>query len=241
MDADLYDQLRRVEDNHWWFQARRYIVTSLITRYLGDSAPLRICDIGCGTGGNLAAFADKHEVVGIEKYEQGVEFARRRLGDRVQIGQLPNGIELPNHSFDVVLLLDVLEHIEDDTLSAQRAVSLLRKGGIVVATVPANPWLYSQYDVRLHHYRRYSKSQFRQLWTGAKLELLSYYNSLLFPPAAAVRVVNRLFPSRDATNDLEVPSPLINPILAAIMKRESLVLGRIPVPFGLSLIAVARR
>jgi 2-polyprenyl-3-methyl-5-hydroxy-6-metoxy-1,4-benzoquinol methylase len=241
MDADLYEQLRRVEDDHWWFRSRRHIVKSLIARSMGHARPLRICDIGCGTGGNLVAFAENHEIFGVEKSVQGVEFARRRLGDRVTIGHLPDGIELPNESFDVVLLLDVLEHVESDAQSAKRAVELLRSGGIVVATVPANPWLYSQYDVRLHHFRRYSKSQFRQLWIGTKLELLSYYNALLFPPAATVRIANRLFPSRDATNDLEVPPALLNSVLRFVMKAETPFLGRVPVPFGLSLIAVARR
>src|SRR5262245_42946021 len=162
MDADLYDQLRRVEDSHWWFKARRYIVCSLLERCLDGRSNLKICDIGCGTGGNLVALMDRHDVLGIEKSDQGVEMARRRLGDRVQSGYLPDGLKLPESEFDVVLMTDVLEHIENDELSAETAIRLLRPGGLVIATVPAIPWLYSQYDVRLQHYRRYSKRQFRQ-------------------------------------------------------------------------------
>ena len=105
---------------------------------------LRICDLGCGTGGNLAALADEHDVVGVEYSPQALEYARRRLGDRVRPGSLPDGIDLPAESFDVVLLTDVLEHIEDDVGSAQTALRLLRPGGIVVATVPAYQWLYSR-------------------------------------------------------------------------------------------------
>lgn len=242
MDADLYDQLRRVEENHWWFLARRHIVCSLLERYDGRSN-LKICDIGCGTGGNLAALMGRHDVVGIEKSEQGVEMARRRLGDRVQTGYLPDGLDLPENSFDVVLMTDVLEHIEDDALSAKRAMRLLRPGGLVIATVPAIPWLYSEYDVRLQHYRRYRKSQFRQLWATneSRIELLSYYNFFLFLPAATFRSLNRLFPTRDATDDLEVPSAVVNSILCPIMKLESPLLGRVPLPFGLSLIVVVRR
>lgn len=243
MDADLYDQLRRVEDHHWWFKARRLIVCSLIERYLGGRRDLRICDIGCGTGGNLAALMDRHDVLGIEKSDEGVEMARRRLGDRVRSGYLPDGIDLPEDSFDVVLMTDVLEHIENDELSAKIAIRLLRPGGCVIATVPAIPWLYSQYDVRLHHYRRYSKGQFERLWDGAESEvlLLNYYNWILFPLAAAVRIVNRFIPTRDATNDLEVPPPFINQALFSIMRLESPLLGRVSLPIGLSLIAVIRR
>jgi len=243
MDGDLYDQLWRVEQTHWWFQARRHIVYTLVDRYLDSGKRLRICDIGCGTGGNLLPLADRHDVVGVESSSQGVEFARRRLGDRVQLGQLPHELGLPDESFDLVLLLDVMEHVEDDASSAAAVLRLLRPGGIVIATVPANPWLYSQYDVRLHHFRRYRKEQFRQLWlsAGAKLELLSYYNSLLFLPAASVRVASKLLPSRDATVDLEVPPWPLNAVLAPIMKCEARMVGQVPLPWGLSLVSVVRR
>src|SRR3972149_6403747 len=137
MEADLYDQLWEIEQRHWWFQARREIVRSLIRRYSDDATErLRVCDLGCGTGGNLAALADAHDVVGVEHSPQALEYARRRLGDRVRPGSLPDGIDLPADSFDVVLLTDVLEHVEDDIRSAQTALRLLRPGGLVVATVP---------------------------------------------------------------------------------------------------------
>jgi SAM-dependent methyltransferase len=245
MDADLYDQLWRVEQEHWWFQARRHIVWSLVERHVagGRERRLRVCDIGCGTGGNLFALADRHDVVGVEHSPQALEYARRRLGDRVRAGSLPDGVDLPPASFDVVLMTDVLEHIEDDTRSAATALRLLRAGGIVVATVPAYPWLYSQFDARLHHFRRYSKRQFRALWRvpEAEILLLSHYNTLLFLPAATVRLVSKLLPSRDATHDLDVPPRPLNRLLAPIMKRESALLGRMPLPFGLSLVAVVRK
>jgi hypothetical protein len=119
----------------------------------------------------------------------------------------------------------------------------LRLGGIVVATVPANPWLYSQFDERLHHFRRYSKRQFGRLWEqpNASVELLSYYNALLFPPAAAVRLASKFLHSRDATHDLDVPPRAVNALLAPIMKSEAALLGRLPLPFGLSLVAVVRK
>lgn len=245
MDADLYDQLWRVEQEHWWFQARRHIVGSLVERYLPAARErrLRVCDIGCGTGGNLWALAERHDVTGVEHSPQALEYARRRLGDRVHLGSLPDEIDLPPECFDVVLMTDVLEHIENDVRSAATALGLLVPGGIVVATVPANPWLYSQFDARLHHFRRYSKRQFRALWRQPQAEtlLVSHYNTLLFPPAAAVRVASKWLPSRDATHDLDVPPRLLNRILAPIMKSEAALVGRVPLPFGLSLVAVVRK
>jgi len=245
MDADLYDQLWRVEQEHWWFQARRHIVWSLVERYLPTARErrLRVCDIGCGTGGNLFALAERHDVTGVEQSPQALNYARRRLGDRVHPGSLPDDIDLASESFDVVLMTDVLEHVENDFRSAQTALRLLVSGGVVVATVPANPWLYSQFDVRLHHFRRYGKRQFRALWRQprADIVLVSHYNTLLFPPAAAVRLASKVLPSRDATHDLDMPPRILNRLFAPIMKSEATLVGRVPLPFGLSLVAVVRK
>jgi 2-polyprenyl-3-methyl-5-hydroxy-6-metoxy-1,4-benzoquinol methylase len=245
MDATLYDELHRVEQTHWWFRARRHIVWSLVQRFI-RSAPnrrLRICELGCGTGGNLAAVADKHDVVGVECSPRALAYARQTLGDRVRYGRLPHEIDLPPESFDVVLMTDVLEHVEDDVASAKTALELLRPGGIVVATVPAYQWLYSPRDAHHHHYRRYSKRRFARLWrhTAAITVLLSYYNTCLFPAAAAVRLLSKTTRRGSNSGDLAVPPQRVNDLLARIMRSEGNLLGRVPLPFGLSLLAVVRK
>lgn len=168
MDSDLYNQQWRVEQEHWWFRARRHIIVTLLDRYISrlSNGRKRVCDLGCGTGGNLAAIADRYEVVGVDKSPQAVEYARRRLGDCVFQGALPNEFDLPSESFDGVLITDVLEHVEDDKGSVESALRILCPGGIVVATVPANPWLYCDMDRRLHHFRRYNKRQFASSCLG---------------------------------------------------------------------------
>jgi SAM-dependent methyltransferase len=245
MDTKLFDEMYRVEQDHWWFRARREIVWSLVRRYLGGpkSGRLKICELGCGTGGNLAALADNHDVVGVECSPQALEYAQRRLGNRVCSGSLPSNIDLPPDSFDVVLLADVLEHIEDDAGSAKAALHLLRPGGIVVATVPAYQWLYSPRDTHHYHYRRYSKGRFRALWRTSNTQtlLLSHYNALLFPLAAAVRLASKLRSVNDAAGDLTIPPRLANELLSLLMRSEQNLLGRLPVPFGLSLVAVTMK
>jgi SAM-dependent methyltransferase len=207
------------------------------------SPRLRICELGCGTGGNLAAVADQHDVVGVECSPHALEYARRRLGDRVRHGSLPDDVPLPADSFDVVLLTDVLEHIENDAASARTALRLLRPGGFVVATVPAYQWLYSPRDAAHHHFRRYSRRRFRELWPtrDAEILLLSFYNTLLFPPAAAARLATKVLPHRHEEGDLAIPGAPLNRLLARIMQSEANLLGRIPLPFGLSLVAVVRK
>jgi 2-polyprenyl-3-methyl-5-hydroxy-6-metoxy-1,4-benzoquinol methylase len=245
METFLYDELHRVEQTHWWFRARRQIVWSLVRRYIGGESDrrLKICELGCGTGGNLAVAAQRHDVVGLECSELALSYAQRILGDRVRYGRLPDEIDLPPANFDVVLLTDVLEHIEDDAASARTALSLLRPGGIVLATVPAYQWLYSPRDAHHHHFRRYSKRQFAALWSGTDAEalLLSHYNSILFLPAAAVRLASKLFTPRKQPGDLKVPPTFANTILTRLMGSEANVLGRLPLPFGLSLVAVVRK
>jgi SAM-dependent methyltransferase len=245
MDAALYDELHRVEQTHWWFRARRRIVWSLVRRHVdgGPHRRLRICELGCGTGGNLEPIANQHDVVGIECSTQALAHARKKLGDRIRFGRLPNEVGLTSQSFDVVLMTDVLEHIEDDAASAKTALSLLRPGGIVVATVPAYQWLYSPRDAHHHHFRRYGKQQFASLWSGGHAEtlLLSHYNTLLFPPAAAVRLASKIAARRHGSGDLAIPPRAINNLLGRLMGSEANLLGRVPFPFGLSMVAVVRK
>lgn len=245
MDASLYDELHRVEQTHWWFRARRQIVWSLVERYTvgGTGQRMKICELGCGTGGNLVDVADKHDVTGVECSPHALAFARKKLGDRVICGRLPHEVDLPTESFDVVLLTDVLEHIEDDVASARTALRLLKPGGIVVATVPAYQWLYSPRDQHHHHFRRYGRRQFAALWQNrdAETELLSHYNSLLFAPAAVTRLMGKFTPDRGKPGDLAVPAKIINSALARVMGSEAHLLERMRLPFGLSLICVVRK
>jgi SAM-dependent methyltransferase len=245
LDAILYDELQQVEHAHWWFRARRRIVWSLVERFIGrpNGRRLQICELGCGTGGNLVQFADEHDVVGVECSPQALVHARNVLGDRIHWGMLPDQIDLRPASFDVVLMTDVLEHIEDDAASAETALGLVRPGGLLVATVPAYQWLYSPRDVRHHHFRRYGKRQFGALWRLPEADplLVSHYNTLLFAPAAAVRLATRFLGGRAKFGDIRVPNPFANSILSRTMASEARWLGRVPMPFGLSLVAVVRK
>ena len=245
MEAELFDEMWQVEQSHWWFVARRRIVESLVERYSPDNTdrPMRLRELGCGTGGNLAHWNKRHEVFGMDNSRRALEYASKRVGARVELGALPDDVPFEPSSFDVVLMTDVLEHIEDDVNSVQVAMSLLQKNGIFVATVPAHQWLYSPRDAHHQHFRRYAKKDFTRLFQfpGVEVEYLGFYNSLLFPPAAIVRMASKLF-GRDAQpGDLQVPFGLLNKTLTGIFSLERKLLGRVPLPTGLSLITVVRR
>ena len=196
MDEHLYQEMFRVEAEHWWFQAKHRIVASLLERYLPrGQRRLRLADLGCGCGMLLARLQDKYDAVGLDGSPQAAYFAEQR-GLRIEVGQLPGPTPLAAGQFDAATLLDVLEHLDDDQGTIDEAARLLVPGGVLIATVPAHQWLWTRRDQLHHHRRRYSKRQFRRLVDRPPFECLalSYINSILFPLALAERLYRKWRP-----------------------------------------------
>jgi SAM-dependent methyltransferase len=240
MRENLYPEMFEMEQRHWWFRAKHRVAMSLLSRYVKPGA--RIADLGCGCGMMPWKLQNAgYEVVGMDMADEAIAFAAQR-GVKVLKGGLPAPIPFEaNDKFDAVLMLDVLEHLEHDVASAKAAADLLKPGGVMICTVPAYQWLYSQRDADHQHFRRYAKKQYRALFEipTLKLELLSHYNFWLFPIAAGGRLLSKLFPPKGG--DLRVPPAPLNAALYHTMASERGLLGRLTLPWGLSLISVARR
>jgi SAM-dependent methyltransferase len=244
MREDLYEHLYRVEDRHWWYVGKRQIVDALLTRFLPpttNGARPRVADLGCGCGAMLVHLKDRYDVLGVDPSPQAREFCAQR-GVEVSLGHLPDGIDLPAESFDAVLLLDVLEHLEDDFASARGAARLLKPGGVMICTSPAYQWLWSDWDQKHYHKRRYSLAGFVRLFTeaGLSVESASYANTALFPLAATARLTSRLIGRRGA-GETRVPIAPVNATFRGVFASERHVHGRLKLPFGLSVLAVARK
>ena len=241
MERKVYEQMARLDGQHWWFTARRRILEGVIKRIVRPPPDARILELGAGTGHNLAMLSRFGEVEASELDPIARELATERLGKPVVAAALPDLALFKADSYDLVALLDVLEHVSDDTGSIAAIRGLLKPGGALLLTVPINPWMWSAHDVAHHHYRRYSKSALAQLYRkiGLEIELHSYYNSLLFPPIAAVRLMGKAL-GRDSADDA-MPTGAINATLNGIFALERHLIGRVPMPFGLSLISVLRR
>lgn len=251
MDDQLYDLFSEVGADHWWFEGRRQVVQTVIGEYLPTSpvgAPDRpsIIDIGCGTGAMLGMLGTFGSVTGLEMFEEAVEICRAEYGDAVdmRIGKIPD--DLPaDGSFDVACAFDVVEHIEDDLAAVQRIYDTVRPGGLFISAVPAFPILWGDQDVLSHHFRRYRRKPYEQLLRdgGFTVERSTYFNTWLFPPAAAVRIGNRIVRRKDAEpkSDLELSSARLDKVLTRVFASERHVVRRHSLPFGVSLLAIARR
>jgi SAM-dependent methyltransferase len=241
MEAEVYARMAELDSEHWWFAARRDILASVIQRSVRLPPEARILEVGCGTGHNLAMLSRFGRVEATELNAGARKLAGKRLGRPVRAAALPDLSMFPQASFDLVALLDVLEHIPDDQAALQAIISVLKPGGKLLVTVPGNPWMWSAHDVAHHHHRRYRKRQLRRIAEscGFTVDLLSPFNTLLFPAIAAARVAGMLT-KRESADDSMPPKP-INATLKTIFALESSLVGRVPLPFGVSLVAVFRR
>ncbi|QRK08173.1 class I SAM-dependent methyltransferase [Archangium violaceum] len=246
MEAHLFEEMARTEDHHWWFRGRRNIIEAVLRQHLPPASQRRILDVGCGTGGNLPLLQRFGQVVGLEGSPDALALCRRRLGLDFPLhqGHIPQ--DIPPGRFDVVTAFDVLEHIPDAEGALRGIRSALAPGGLLVLTVPAFGFLWSEHDTVHHHQRRYTVDLLTAQLTGAGLRprWSSYFNSLLFPPIAVVRLLQRLLPrprNGAPRSDVEVTdgSGLTNQVLEAVFSAERHVVPRVSLPFGVSLIAVA--
>ena len=241
MDAQVYERMAELDSSHWWFVARREIIESVIRREVRPPEGARILEIGCGTGHNLAMLAKFGTVEASELDDSARAIATQRFGRKIHAAALPDLSAWPEEHFDLVALLDVLEHVPDDRSALAAIRTRLKPGGKLLVTVPGNPWMWSAHDVAHHHHRRYRKAQLAAVAReqGYEVDLLSPFNSVLFPLIAAARLVGKLT-GREVADDSMPPRP-VNAILRRLFGIESALVGRVPLPVGVSLVAVLRR
>jgi SAM-dependent methyltransferase len=239
MERIVYDRMAELDERHWWYRARREVLAALIARRIRLPAGARILEIGCGTGHNLMMLKRFGRVDGIEIDAGARAIASKRLGHAVMDAPLPDLPGVEDRAYDLIACLDVIEHVEQDESALASIARKLRPGGRVLITVPAFPWMWSAHDVVNHHQRRYTRRTLAGLVRGAglKLEMLSWFNSLLFPLAAAARLAGRVT-GREDSDDKLPPGPL-NAVFETLFGLERYAIGRLPFPPGVSLVAIA--
>jgi SAM-dependent methyltransferase len=238
MERIVYDRMAELDSRHWWYRARREILADLIERRIPLPEGSRILEIGCGTGHNLVMLKRFGQVDAIEIDPAARAIAGRRLGHAVMDAPLPALTGVEDGAYDLVAILDVLEHVEEDRQALECITRKLKPGGRILIAVPAHPWMWSAHDVVNHHKRRYTRKTLRAVVAaaGLKLEMMSFFNSLLFPIAAASRLGGRIRKKEDSDDKLP-PRPL-NALFEAIFGLERYAIGRFPFPPGVSLVAI---
>ena len=239
MERSVYREMAELDDRHWWYRARRDILADLIRREVSLPPKARILEIGCGTGHNLEMLARFGKVDALELDDEARGIAERRLGRKVMSAPLPELAGVPAHHYDVIGAFDVIEHIDDDAAALASIATRLKSGGKFVMAVPAHQWMWTAHDVVNHHKRRYSKHALKRLIEASPMKLtkIGYFNSLLFPLAVAERAASKLRGKEDA--DVRLPPALLNVTFEKVFAAERYLVGRLPLPPGLSLFAVA--
>lgn len=239
MDRIVYDRMAAHDSTHWWYRARRDILADYLTRHGDLPRDARLLEIGCGTGHNLAMLARFGSVEAIEIDPAARAVAAARLGAPIGDAPLPELPGIERGGFDLIAVLDVIEHIADDVAALRAMAACLRPGGKILITVPAHAWMWSAHDVVNHHHRRYSKATLGRSLAEAGLSHngLRWFNSLLFPAAVAQRLAGRLT-GKDDSDDSPPARPL-NAAFRTVFGWERHLVGRVPLPPGLSIITLA--
>lgn len=240
MEKYLYEDLYELEEKHWWHIAKRENYLSLMNRFLNAQKP-KILDIGCGTGKNIEVLSRLGNTWGLDSSKEALKFCQKRGLKNITLGR-SDKTKFPGNSFDAVTLLDVLEHT-DDNKTLTEIYRILKPGGSLVITVPAFQWLWSKWDEVLHHQRRYSKSNLTKILKNNNFSIMkiSYLYAFLILPILIVRLFKSKFSKGAYSSDFKLSSGLINKLLLTISKLENKIMIKWGVPFGTSLICVARK
>jgi ubiquinone/menaquinone biosynthesis C-methylase UbiE len=258
MDKVAYEQFRNLEKSHWWFQGRRAIFFGVLDRFMAETASDNgrepgapdptIIDIGCGMGGMLPELSRYGRAVGFDMSEDGLRHCQERGFSELALG---DGYHLPfgDAAFDLVTFFDCIEHIDDDRAVLREASRVVKPGGLVMVTVPAYQFLYSDNDVVAHHKRRYTARELKRKLreTGLEPQKTSYYNTILFPIIVPLVLLKKLkmhlfgVPEQPRSNiSYSIPRSM-NRLLSSTFCAERLPMRRISYPVGHSLLCVARK
>ena len=241
MNPDEYRRMFELESHYWWFVARRRLASRLLRLGLPNIQKPRVLDLGCGTGAFAVELAEKADPVGADMSRLALDFARSR-GLFVLVQADGSALPFRSATFDAAIGLDVFEHIEADLAAMTECARVLRPGGVIVLTVPAFRTLWGPHDVALHHFRRYRRGEVRERLVAAGLSpiRLSYSVFFLFPIVLLIRLFER---RRRGPAEASLPSVprWLNSLLVRLGGVEAWLITYLPLPWGSSVVAVARK
>jgi ubiquinone/menaquinone biosynthesis C-methylase UbiE len=244
MNVEEYEKMYALENTYWWFQGRKRIILNLVRKHVpGLNLKARVLDVGCGTGLILEALHSYCRPIGLDFSHKALLYCRDRKLNLLILGNV-DILPVSAESCDVVLALDLLEHIEDDSALMRDFHRIIKPGGYLMLTVPAHQFLWSEHDEALSHYRRYSYLQLLAMIreAGFRPVKTSYAISFVFLPIVVFRLAQKIFKKRQEpkTHLIRLPGAA-NKILIWLLLIEGFLLKFINLPFGVSIICLARK
>jgi len=243
VDIKEYQVMYRVEDHHWWYVGMEAITRKCLERYYPRGSHLRILDAGCGTGAVMGYLADYGTVTGIDYSAEALRFCQIRRRERLAQASV---VSLPYRDamFDLVASFDVIDElgVSDDAMALREFIRVLTPGGRVILRLPGTPWLHGQHDIAVDVQQRYTTRQVEgKLCTaGFQPEHVTYANTLLFPLAVVKRFSERFFPPQNGS-DLTLGMGPFDGFLRVVLSSEAPRVARSGFPFGLTVVALARK
>lgn len=240
---EIYEKLFSLEESNFWFNYRNSILVSFLKKY--KSSLINFLEIGCGTGfviSEIERSFPNAKTYGSEIHSEGLVLASKRV-KRSELMQM-DARNIPfREEFDAIGAFDVIEHIEDDRKVLKEMNLSLKKGGVLVLTVPQHQFLWSQTDIDAGHQRRYSRKELTERVAEADFKILavSSFISLLFPFMMISRLVKKKSGDNPLFAELEI-NPFLNRIFKLVCYIEGILIrNSISLPFGGSLFLIGEK
>ena len=241
MERAEYATMFRVEETHWWYSALHRLIFQVLEADLPDWREKEILDVGCGTGAILKQLGNPEKNVGIDVAPEALSFCRQRGLSNIRQGDIC-ALPFTDASFDAVICSSVLYHqwVGDIPGAVREMHRVLRPGGVLLINVPAFPFLHSRHDDAVMTARRFRKQEIRELLQKQNFQIrrLTYWTTFLFPLAVAARTLGGSKMGRDFET---AGTSLAHRAFAQVMALELRLLRNFSLPFGVALLAVARK
>lgn len=244
MDKSVYLDLIKIQDTHWWYVGRKKLLMNVLVKYINkENRNRNILDLGCGTGAMLKVAKQYGNVYGMDYNSSAVAYCNDILHENVKQGSLPNKVPYKNNMFDVIMCLDVLEHVKEDVESLETIFNLLKNNGIAIITVPAFQFLWGYNDDLVHHFRRYTKDDLisKSKNVGFSIINYSYFNVFLFPGIYLVRKLKKILNIQKPDLEETPKDNIINKLLRIIFLFEIKLQKYIRFPFGVSIFIILKK
>lgn len=245
MNSVEIQKMAEMEKSYWWHIGKRHMVKALVKKYFGERKDLNILEIGCGTGGLTQELTQFGKVTGFDISSDAVAYCKSKGLKNIFVQDIISlDVSKFEEKFDLILALDVLEHIQEDVIAMQKIHTMLKEDGLFFINVPAHKFLWSEHDEALEHKRRYHRVELvkKVIDSGFEPVSNSYFVSLISPLIILYRFWGNIFgkSTYPKTSYVLLPSKLNN-LLVNLLKLETGLLLRVRIPFGVTLNIVARK